>query len=499
MKILLINSNRLKHPWPVIPFGLCSVAAYLEKEGHNVRVLDLCFSRNPSKDCHVVIEDFTPDVIGISIRNIDNGAGYHTIFMLDQIKYEIIDPCKMAFSGPIVIGGPSVGISGAEMLHFFDLEFAIQGEGEEAMAGFVNRFENKIPMDGLGGLIWRKGSKILKDNPSLTVQNLDTLPTVKFDRYIELKRYRRFNSPIQIQTKRGCALKCSYCTYNRIEGSTYRLRNPTKVAEEIENLVSETGINHMEFTDSTFNIPLRHTKRVLSAIISKNLRLRCRAMGLNPSAVDEELVDLMKKVGFQDVDLGAESGSNVTLQTLGKNFYKEDVLRAGKLLRERDIPTSWYLLVGAPSETVDTLNETFDTISTAAFPWDLVIIGVGIRIYHDAPLAEQLKLGNPKITNDNFLHPVCYEPAKLSLDEIKIFTKKAFLRHSNFLMYDENSQYPAFLLRTVAVFMEFFTPNQPIWRSYILVRKLFRFMGVYFVRKILFYFKYRKLLSAVKY
>jgi radical SAM superfamily enzyme YgiQ (UPF0313 family) len=498
MKILLINSNQLKHPWPVIPFGLCNVAAYLEKEGHDVRFLDLCFSRNSSKDCHVVIEDFAPDVVGISIRNIDNCAGYHTIFMLDQIKSEVIDPCKMAFSGPIVIGGPSVGISGIEILHFFDLEFAIQGDGEEAMAAFVNRFENKLPMDGLGGFIWREGSRIVEDNPPLRVQTLDRLPTVKFDRYIELKRYRRFNSPIQIQTKRGCALACSYCTYNRIEGSTYRFRNPSKVADEIESLISETGINHIEFTDSTFNIPLGHAKRVLSAIISKKLKLRCRTMGLNPSAVDEELVDLMKQVGFQDVDLGVESGSNVTLQTLGKNFDKKDVLRAGKLLRERDIPTSWYLLVGAPGETADTLNETFDTISTAVSPWDLVIIGVGIRIYHGAPLAEQMKLENPKITNDNFLHPVWYEPEKLNLDTIKIFTKQAFLRHSNFLMYDENSQYPAFLLKAIAVLMKFLAPNQPIWRSYILVRKFLRFIGVYFVVKVLFYFKHRKILSALK-
>ena len=132
MNILLISSNRLKHPWPVIPFGLCSVAAALEAAGHDVSFLDLCFSKDPDREVRLAVRNFKPGLVGVGIRNIDNAAGFNAVFFLDQIKAEVINPLKSTFEGPIVIGGAAVGISGAEMLHFFDLPLAIphQGDGQ---------------------------------------------------------------------------------------------------------------------------------------------------------------------------------------------------------------------------------------------------------------------------------------------------------------------------------------------------------------------------------
>jgi radical SAM superfamily enzyme YgiQ (UPF0313 family) len=478
MNILLINSNRLKHPWPVIPFGLCSVAAALEAAGHDVVFLDLCFSKDPDREIRLALSKFKPELAGVGIRNIDNASGYNAIFLLDQIKTEVINPLKLTFEGPIVIGGAAVGISGAEMLHFFDLPLAIQGDGEQAIVELSARLEENLPLNGLGGLILRQNGMIVEENPPLRVTDLNALPLIKFDRYLDVRRYRKYNSPLQIQTKRGCALRCVYCTYNRLEGRVYRFKDPLRVAEEVETLVNETGIRHIEFTDSTFNIPLEHTKAVLRALAVKGLNLRCRALGLNPAAVDEELVKLMKRVGFQDVDLGAESGCNQTLLSLGKNFRKEDLLTAGKLLHQVNIPTSWFLLLGAPGETEDTLHETLETISKAASPWDLVVIGVGIRVYKGAPLAKTFQATNRDRINDNFLHPVHFEPNALDIETIKMITKRAYRRYPNFMMFDENSQYPEVILKAASVVLKWFFPHQPMWRVYIFVRKILKVLGV---------------------
>ena len=97
-----------------------------------------------------------------------------------------------------------------------------------------------------------------------------------------LALYKLYNTPFSIQTKRGCALACTYCTYNRIEGRAYRLRSPAAVADEIEDFVKSTGIRTVEIVDSTFNVPLDHAKAVLAEIISRSLKLRLLTMGLNP-------------------------------------------------------------------------------------------------------------------------------------------------------------------------------------------------------------------------
>ncbi|MFV9644543.1 MAG: B12-binding domain-containing radical SAM protein [Desulfobacterales bacterium] len=486
MRVLMINANRFKQPWPVIPFGLCCVAAAIENAGHEVHILDLCFSKNCARDISNAVSKLQPDLIGVSIRNIDNSAGYNTLFLLEHVKNEIIVPLKNAFSGPIVIGGPSVGINGAEMLSFFDLEFAIRGDGEAAMVEFVNRLEKKFPSNGLGGLVRRKGNKIVEDNLPLLVTDLDSLPLARPHRYIDLRPYRRFDSPLQIQTKRGCVLNCSYCTYNRIEGSRYRLRKPQLVADEIEYLVKKTGINHIEFTDSTFNIPIEHTKSVLEAVAAKGLDLNLRTMGLNPGAVDEELADLMKKVGFRDVDLGAEAGCDAMLKSLGKNFRKKDILQAGRILHKRGIPITWYLLVGAPGETKQTLNETFETINSAASKWDLINVGVGIRVYNGSPIAKHMLRENPLCTKDNFLHPVYYSPQALSLEEVKTITKRTALRHSNYFMYDEDENTPSMVLMIGTALLRLFAPKQPIWKLHILLRSVQKMIGINWFKSILF-------------
>src|SRR6266568_3489942 len=71
-RVLLVSTNRERQPYPVVPNGLACVASALEEAGHDVRFLDLCFTRDPVSAAHRAARDFEPSVIGVSIRNIDN-------------------------------------------------------------------------------------------------------------------------------------------------------------------------------------------------------------------------------------------------------------------------------------------------------------------------------------------------------------------------------------------------------------------------------------------
>jgi hypothetical protein len=199
MKTLLINSNRFKQPWPVIPFGLGCVAAAVEQAGHRVKVLDLCFSGNPRRDIRRMLKEFEPDVIGISIRNIDNGAGHKTEFLLEDVRRDVVAPCKESFAGPIIIGGPSVGVNGAEMLDYLDLQYAIRGDGEATMPEFLCRLESGRPLQRMGGLVRRVDGRIVEDNAPMFVCDLDQLPMDRVYDHIDLTMYSRFGSQIQVQ------------------------------------------------------------------------------------------------------------------------------------------------------------------------------------------------------------------------------------------------------------------------------------------------------------
>jgi radical SAM superfamily enzyme YgiQ (UPF0313 family) len=491
-KVLLINSNRFKHPWPVIPFGLCYIAAVLETNGnHNVFFLDLCFSKNCEEDIKNSIRNFIPDVIGITVRNIDDTGGYNVHFLLEDVKNDVIDYCKKEFLGPIVIGGPSVGISGREMLDYFDLEYAICGDGEAVMTEFVKRIENQLAPDGLKGLIIRREKTIIQDSEPFRVQDLDSLPFPKPHRYLNLDLYRRFGSPLHIQTKRGCSFRCSYCTYNKIEGSQYRLRNPKLIADEIEILAKETGILHLEFTDSIFNMPLSHTKEVLREVISKKLELRLHTMGLSPAAVDEELLDLMKSAGFNEVDIGAESACDEVLESLAKDFKREDVIKTADLLKRKKIPVTWFIMLGALTETRETVIETLNAIGKIASKWDLVFVSTGIRVYNGAPIANEIMKYNLNCTGDNFLHPVKIEPVKINLEEIHAIAKDFSFRFPNFYFYKKEHITPGWLLILANYLLKAGHSHQPVWRLLIFIKRIEHVLGISLLRRKIYALKKR--------
>lgn len=489
-KVLLINSNRFKHPWPVIPFGLCYIATVLEAYGkNNVLFLDLCFSENCEEDIRRSIHDFIPDVIGISIRNIDDTGGYNIHFLLEDVKNDVVDYCKKEFSGPIVIGGPSAGISGKEMLGYFDLEYAVCGDGETVMSEFVNRIESLQAPDGLKGLIIRRERTVIQDNGPSRVQDLDSLPFPNLPRYINLDQYRRFGSPLLVQTKRGCAFKCSYCTYNQIEGKEYRLRNPALVADEIEILVKQTGISHIEFADSIFNVPLSHAKSVLHAVINKKLELKLHTMGLTPAAVDEELLDLMKRAGFNEVDIGVESLCDKILESLSKNFKLADVITTAKLLKRKKIPSTWFVILGSPAETRETVLESLNKLGEIISGWDLVFISTGVRVYNGSPFAHDMIKNNIHCTDDNFLHPVKIEPENISLEEIHTIAKQFSFSHPNFYFYEKEHIIPMWLVMTGTLLLRMFRSRQPVWRLLILLRKLELVTGICLVKKVIYNLK----------
>lgn len=470
MKILLINSNKHKIPWAAMPFGLCCVAAAVEKAGHHVNVLDLCFSGNCSRDIKKAVENLQPDLTGISIRNIDNVAVHSPFFFPEQIKKEITDPLKEIFPGPIVIGGTAVGINGPELLEYFDLEYAIRGDGELAMVEFIDRLRKKAPMRGLNGLIQRKENKIIEDNPPLRTTDLDSLPWAKHYRFIDLKPYLKTGAPIQVQTKRGCSYACTYCSYNIIEGKEFRLRDPQAVADEIETIFKETGVNHFEFTDSIFNFPLDHSKAVLRAIIAKKLNLKLQTMGLSVGSIDEEYVDLLKKAGFVDAQLGMESGCDAVLKTLGKDFNKADILRVARLFHEKEFPVIWYVMTGAPGENEESLKETCEVVKKVTAKWDMVVMGNGIRLYKNSPLSKQALRKKPGIGKDNFLHPVFFEPEAMSLKSIRAFNKKIYKGIPNIQFFEDYQEIPYSFIKLQALLMKLLTPGKPVWQAFVFMQ-----------------------------
>ncbi|NVO03223.1 MAG: cobalamin B12-binding domain-containing protein, partial [Bacteroidetes bacterium] len=129
-KILLVNTNIEKFPYPVPPLGLCLLASVLEKE-YEVLIYDGVFDEG--KTYLKTIEDFKPDVIGFSIRNVDNMVYDNRKYYVDDIDETFIKPTKKASQAITILGGSGFSIFPKELMQQYDADYGVIGEAEEIL------------------------------------------------------------------------------------------------------------------------------------------------------------------------------------------------------------------------------------------------------------------------------------------------------------------------------------------------------------------------------
>ncbi len=117
----------------------------------------------------------------------------------------------------------------------------------------------------------------------------------------------------------------------------------------------------------------------------------------------------------------------------------DDIINAADLLKRKKIPVTWFIMLGAPAETRETVIETLNTIGKVASKWDLVFVSTGIRVYNGAPVADEIMKNNKSCTDDNFLHPVKIEPVKISLEDIHSIAKEFSFRFPTFISMKKNN------------------------------------------------------------
>jgi hypothetical protein len=251
-------------------------------------------------------------------------------------------------------------------------------------------------------------------------------------RFIDLEKYAARGGPYPIQSKRGCALKCSYCVYNNIEGHAYRLRSAEDVVDEIEEAALH-GARSVDFVDSTFNLPLSHARAICEELARRALPIELSTMGLNPAGVTPELVLAMKRAGFKSVMCTPESASETTLASLAKGFKKHAVERAARALREAGIPTYWFFMLGAPGETLETAKETLAFCDEHIPKTDMVLFSTGIRVYSGTPLERTCKDMGWFAEDDPLFFPSWFVSPGLELGELYRMLVRAAETHPNWM------------------------------------------------------------------
>lgn len=336
MRVLLIQPCGVKevreeYVSTQFPMNLGYIAAALQNDGHDVRLLDFNVQNIDLSD---YILKFTPAVVGLTAMTpAINAAG--------EIAKKIKEVDPKIF---VVLGGVHASALPAETMDDFpEVDFIVYGEGEETAKELFRAIEGEKNFDGITGIIYRKDNKIIKNAPRPLIKNLDEIAFPARD-LVDMSYYkkshvsrgfsRKYQNILELMTSRGCPNRCIFCAGHINYGVSLRFRSFENVAAEITECVKKYGINHISIEDDTFTLNRQLVEQFCDFCKSRRLTWNCN------SRVNTVTFDLLKKMsesGCRKISFGVESGSPRILGLIKKGITLEQVKNAFKLAKAAGI------------------------------------------------------------------------------------------------------------------------------------------------------------------
>jgi radical SAM superfamily enzyme YgiQ (UPF0313 family) len=473
MNILLISANRNVLPLPVMPIGACMVAEAAERAGHDVRLLDLMFEREPVAAVEDAVVGFRPDVVGLSVRNIDNNDMRDPVFFLADLPL-MVNTVREHTGAPIILGGAALGVMPEAILRHTGVSCGVIGDGEIVFPLLLERIAEGEPFGDVPGIAY------LDHDGFNATRCIDAVAGAAcgapaYGRWVDIAAYRSQLATVPVQTKLGCPFRCVYCTYRKIDGTDQRLADPGSIAGAVRQLAA-SGLRDIEFVDSVFNAPREHALDVCEALSRTGHQARLQSLELNPRSFDDELVAAMKRAGFVGMGLTAESAADRVLEGLGKGFTSREVHHAAEVVKRGGIPCAWIFLLGGPGETRETVRETLRFAERNVRSRDVAFFNVGIRIYPGTELESIARReGVLTVPPEAMLRPVFYVAPEVEASWIMHEVKRSMADHMNFISADSIGL-P--FLPTVHRFAYRLGVRPPLWRHTRRIRRGLRMLGM---------------------
>lgn len=334
------------------PIYLAYCTGLLEKEGHEVRLLDAQVDRLTHEETYRRVQDFSPSLTVM----------YHSMKSLDN-DMKVAEQVRTLTDSEIVLVGHSSSMHGPEMLDKSPYVGMIaRGEFDFTVLDIANQ----VPRDEVKGLVWKDSSGAIHINPPrepVTGEQLDTLPFVTdvYRRHLNLRNYSQscHRYPfVDLFTGRGCAWGlCSFClwpnTLNR--GARYRTRTISNVTDELRFVREEMPfVKEVYFQDDV--LPGDRARELSEAILSANLKVCWSAY--SRANLNLDTMKLMKRAGCRLLEVGFESCNKEVLKNIKKGVTVKQMERFAQDAQDAGLLVIGAFITGLPGETVESVKAT---------------------------------------------------------------------------------------------------------------------------------------------
>jgi anaerobic magnesium-protoporphyrin IX monomethyl ester cyclase len=418
MRIVFVHPNyhsggaEIAGNWP--PAWVAYLTGHLRRAGFDdIHFIDAMTYHIGPEELRARLKSLAPDVIGVTAIT---PAIYEAEEVL-KIAQEVVPDALR------VLGGIHATFMFRQVLTEAPwVDVIVRGEGEEIMTALMEALrDGRWPEDrrSIKGIAYRDGDDIVATQAASTVKDLDAIDPdwtiLDWEKYIYIPLGVKVAIP---NMARGCPFTCSFCSQWKF-WRDYRVRDPKKVVDEIERLVTDQGIGFFILADEEPTINKKKFVEFCQEMIDRGLNERVK-WGINTRVTDiyrdRDLLKFYRKAGLVHVSLGTEAAAQLKLDLFNKETRVEENKEAIRLLREADIFTEAQFIVGLDNETAETLEETYqmawdwqpDLANWAMYtPWPFTPLFQEIR--------EQVEVFD--FSKYNFVTPIM-KPAALTRGEL---------------------------------------------------------------------------------
>ncbi len=335
------------------PIGLAFLTSYLKEQGHEVSLLDMQGLLMDSEELAIRIAAEAPDLIGITAMT----PTVPEALRVAELARLVAPHAK------VVIGGVHPTLDPAGVLADYNVDYVIRGEGEHALAELAAALESGRSTEQIEGVSYKvDGALVIKGKAQL-ISDLDSLPMPDYEafpteRYIEHNRHLRSVRGISMIVSRGCPFQCTFCAVHQTMGRKWRIKSPQRVVDELVTLKERHRLEGVWFKDSIFNLDRKWVREFCRLMIEQRVEIAWQAL-TRIDLIDEEELQLMKRAGLTQLDLGIETGSPRSLVRLKKGITV-DTIKEQVALAKRHVKVFGFFMIGIPGEDETDVRQTFE-------------------------------------------------------------------------------------------------------------------------------------------
>ncbi len=248
------------------------------------------------------------------------------------------------------------------------VDYIVYGPGDTAFPKLLNALENKLSLENIENLIFKKGNEVIKTKKAPLLEQ-DSLPELPYDYLNEFYPIKNYLGKTYLGNKThayhssiGCPFTCSFCGVVPIFEARWKGKSSERMYREIKYIKDKYGADAVEFHDNNFFVSEKRIKEFSRLIKNENMHWWGESRIDTMNKYGDETLYLMRDAGCKMIFFGAESGNDSLLKKIDKGGTQsgKQIKEFAARIKKFDIIPEYSFILGLPGDSEKQVEEQID-------------------------------------------------------------------------------------------------------------------------------------------